>query len=352
MNKAFSLTLKYLFSLTSWFLGIYIALFVMCFYVHVNESNIIANRADDLLTEIAHGEKSSLVKVALVQNMGRKVRPSFLEPYTIYSSLFGKRVTYIVIKKKLRDAIENHKTKLAGLSLRKVYLEGADLSKADMHGADLAEANLSETLLRGANLIAAKLNLVNFQGANFLNAKVYRADFREALLSSADLRHVVGLTCEQIKSAVIDESVRLPAYISLTGPSESGFKCTNLLKEEGLDLRGINLANIYFHSANLSKFNLSQVNIQNANLVHSVFSDADLSEANLQGANMSYSRFIGTNFTGTDLRGASLDGATGLTCEQIKSAVIDENTRFPSIYVFARVFKCATYECENTLNKN
>ena len=62
MNNAFSLILKYLFPFTSWFLGIYIALFVMCFYAHVNESNIIANRADALLTEIAHGKKSMMIQ--------------------------------------------------------------------------------------------------------------------------------------------------------------------------------------------------------------------------------------------------------------------------------------------------
>ena len=89
MNNAFSLILKYLFPFTSWFLGVYIALFVMCFYAHVNESNIIANRADALLTEIAHGEKFSLVKVSSVQNMVRKTKPSFLEPSTIVNSLLG-----------------------------------------------------------------------------------------------------------------------------------------------------------------------------------------------------------------------------------------------------------------------
>ena len=100
MNNAFSLILKYLFPFTSWFLGVYIALFVMCFYAHVNESNIIANRANALITEITHN-KSSLVKVSSVQSMVRKTKPSFLEPSTIVNSLFGKREPFKIINKML-----------------------------------------------------------------------------------------------------------------------------------------------------------------------------------------------------------------------------------------------------------
>ena len=100
MNNAFSLIIKYLFSFTCWFLGAYTALFVMCFYAHVNESNIIANRADALITEITHN-KSSLVKVVSVQNMVRKIKPSFFEPATIVISLLGKREPYGLIIKLL-----------------------------------------------------------------------------------------------------------------------------------------------------------------------------------------------------------------------------------------------------------
>ena len=230
MNNVFSLILKYLFLFTSWFLGVYIALFVLCFYAHVNESNIIANRADALITEITHN-KPSLVKVSSVQNMVRKTKPSFLEPYTIYNSLFGKRELYKIINKMLGDTIENHKAKLAGLALVQVDIEGADLSKADMHGADLREANLSGAVLREANLITAKLNFANFRGASLLNANLYKADFSNAILNGANLEHAQGITCEQIRSALIDDSTRLPDYISLAGSSDSAYKCENTLNK-------------------------------------------------------------------------------------------------------------------------
>ena len=350
MNNAFSLILKYLFPFTSWFLGVYIILFIMCFYAHVNESNIIANRADALIAEITH-DKSSLVKVSSVQSMVRKTKPSFLEPSTIFNSLLGNREPYNLINKLLGNAIESSKAELAGMALGQVALEGADLSRADMHGANLKKTNLSEANLSGANLVASKLDLVDFQGVSFLNANVYRADFKEANLSGADLRNVVGLTCEQIESAVIDESTHLPDYILLAKSLGSTFKCENIRNGEGLNLSGMNLANAYLRSADLRKSNLSQTNLENTNLSHTYFNHANLSHANLKGSVMSSSVFGGANFEGADLRGANLNRARGLTCEQIESAVIDESTHLPD-YILLAGFLGSAYKCENTLNKN
>ena len=350
MNNAFNLMLKYLFPFTSWFLGIYIALFVMCFYAHVNESNIIANRADALITEITHN-KSSLVKVSSVQRMVRKTKPIFLEPSTIGKSLLGKREHFKIINKILGNAIESRKDGLAGLRLGQVDLEGADLSEADMHGSDLSEANLSGTVLREANLIAAKLKLADFHGANFLNANIYGADFHQTILNGADLKHARGVTCEQIKSAVIDENTRLPDYISMAGSTESVFKCVSLLEAGGMDLRGMNLENIYLRSAKLRESNLSHVNFQNATLSRTNFYNANLSKANLRGASLSGAILTGADLSEADLRGADFKHASGVTCDQIKSAVIDESTRLPD-YISLTGSLGSAYKCENSLNEN
>ena len=363
MNNASSLTIKYLLLFIVWLLGIYIILFAMCFYAHVNESNIIVNRADALLAEVALEGKPDLIKVASVQNMARKIKPIFFEPYTVFNSLFGKRESYRLINKLLGNMVESHKTELSGLVLGKVDLDGADLGGADLHGSDIRNANLSGAKLRGANLIGAKLNLVNFQGASFLNTKVYKAEFSEAILKGADLRHAVGLTCAQIKSAVIDESTHLPDYISLEGSSKSAFKCIKLSNGRGMDLNGISLADSFlrnsnFKKSNLShsnfqnadldysnfkKSNLSHSNFQNANLYETSFQSANLSQVNFQGAKMRRSYFHGANLAGADLRGADLRHAVGLTCEQIKSAVIDESAHLPD-YI--------SLECENTVIEN
>jgi uncharacterized protein YjbI with pentapeptide repeats len=371
MNNAFSLILKYLFPFTSWFLGVYITLFVMCFYAHVNESNIVANRADALITEIAHNKYSMtelVAKISSIQSMLRKTKPSLLEPSTIFNSLLGKREPFKLINKILGNAIESRKDRLAGLSLGQVDLEGADLSNADMHGANLKKAILSEANLSGANLVAAKFNLVNFQGARFLNANVYKADFEganfeEADLGGANFNGAVGLTCEQINSAVIDESTHLPDYIILERSSGSTFNCINMHtvygpwdradKGEGLNLSGMNLVNVDLrgsdlNKSNLMRFNLSQANLENSNLSRSRFNHANLSHANLKGSSMQHSYFEGANFEGADLRGANFDRAIGLTCEQINSAVIDESTHLPD-YIFLAKSSGPTFKCINIL---
>jgi uncharacterized protein YjbI with pentapeptide repeats len=329
MNYIFIPILKYSPLFIRWFLGIYITLFAMCFYVHVNESNIIANKAEALITQITH-TKSSLVKVSSVQNMTRKTKPSFLEPYTIISSLLGKREPYKLINKLLGNAIENDKAKLAGIALGQVDLEAADLSNADMYGVYLRKANLAEANLAGANLISAKLSMANLRGATLLNTNLYKADFSNTILNGANLEYSQGITCAQIKSAVINENTRFPSYISLEGSTESIFKCVNSRKGTGMDISRINLANAYLVRADFSKSNLSHANFLNADLSQSNFSSANLSKANLKGANL--------------FRAASI------TCEQIKSAVIDENTRLPDSISLVGPIK-ASSKCVNLLKR-
>ncbi|MDA8560422.1 pentapeptide repeat-containing protein [Nitrospinae bacterium] len=373
MNYATNLTIKYLFSFIIPLLTTYIVLFVMCLYAHVRESNIIVNRADALLIEISREGKLAVDKVALIQNMARKSKPSFFHPNSVFNSLFGKRVPYRIINKLLGDTIKNYKAQLAGINLGQVDLEGVDLSKADLHGAQLGKANLSGAKLREANLITTNFEWVNFQGASFFNAKVYKAKFREANLRGADLGYAEGLSCAQIKSAVIDESTILPDYISLTKSSDSSFKCIknrmggagkdlgsidltkshlpmSEFKESNLshsDFRGALLFTSRFEGANLSQANFqgvdvssssfeganfSQANFQGADVNNSSFQGANLSQANFQGAIMIGSRFHDASFTGADLRGADLRKAKGLTFEQIKTAVIDENTFLPDLF--------------------
>jgi uncharacterized protein YjbI with pentapeptide repeats len=240
MNNIFNPIQKYIPLFICWFLGVYIALFVMCFYAHVNESNIIANRAGALITQITH-TKSSLVKVSYVQNMTRKTKPSFLEPYTVIWSLIGKREPYKLINKLLGNAIVNSKADLADIGLGQVDLEAADLSNADMHGVNLAKANLSGANLSGSNLIAANLSLANLRGATLFNSNLSKANFSNtilnganlngAILNGANLKYSIGVTCVQIKLAVTDENTIFPGYISLTGALGSAYKCENTLNK-------------------------------------------------------------------------------------------------------------------------
>ena len=60
---------KFVISFVAWFFGAYVILFVSSYYVHVNESNIIFNKANALLPKLTLDDKSGLVEVSIIQNM-------------------------------------------------------------------------------------------------------------------------------------------------------------------------------------------------------------------------------------------------------------------------------------------
>ncbi len=47
----------------------------------------------------------------------------------------------------------------------------------------------------------------------------------EADLRGADMSHVINLTCQQLQSAQIDRTTRLPDYITLKWRSDTEFDC-------------------------------------------------------------------------------------------------------------------------------
>jgi len=87
--------------------------------------------------------------------------------------------------------------------LRKNYppvnLSGARIRRTRLDHADLSRANFSDADLTGASLV----------GANFRDTIL-----DGTILKGADLRQARNLTVAQIKTAVIDETTRLPAYIA------------------------------------------------------------------------------------------------------------------------------------------
>lgn len=69
-------------------------------------------------------------------------------------------------------------------TLRRAILRRANLTRADMTGVDAREADFKDAIMRGTILIAA------------------------------DLRGAKNLTAEQLATAVIDETTRLPHHIT------------------------------------------------------------------------------------------------------------------------------------------
>ncbi len=117
------------------------------------------------------------------------------------------------------------KADLAGYDLRDLDLSQAKLQKADLYKADLSGALLKNARLTGADLSRATLVETNLSGAEATEADLSSADLSgsrlsETILSGAnlvgtilygvDVRRAVGLTREQIDSALTDSRTRLP----------------------------------------------------------------------------------------------------------------------------------------------
>jgi uncharacterized protein YjbI with pentapeptide repeats len=259
MINSLNITLKYLFSFIVKLLGIYIILFVMCFYAHVNESNIIADRAGALWDEVEREGPSRLTQVVSIQQMVRKVKPNLFSPYTVFKSLLGERESFKLVNIQLMHLVDNNKNKLAGTNLSHSDFTNINFSKADMHranlfkanfsGADLSGADLSGANLRGANLTRANFSGADLSGANFepvritpakpkfvtpyLDVKLYQVNLTGAVLRGASLKtvnlyYVRGLACEQLKLAMIDKKTIFPKNILWTWFLDGTFLCAHL----------------------------------------------------------------------------------------------------------------------------
>lgn len=82
----------------------------------------------------------------------------------------------------------------------------SDLTRTDFRDSNLTNASFAEASLEGADLRRSKLDEVSFKSsnltiANLVRASLVHADFDGANLKHADLRRVVGLSCDQLTKA-------------------------------------------------------------------------------------------------------------------------------------------------------
>jgi hypothetical protein len=108
---------------------------------------------------------------------------------------------------------------LEGAFLWGANLEKADLPQADLKGASLFCAHLERTALLQADLKGADLEGAFLWGANLAGAHMEGAFLRGAHLEGAHLKAAVltgaiGLTMQQVESAITDENTKLPDYIA------------------------------------------------------------------------------------------------------------------------------------------
>ena len=143
-SKNLTSNIAKIFFLPKWFLNvlvwlpvIYIALHILCPYVHVSERNILANQVNVLLPSLSQEDKSGLAKVVELQNRKAVPEPTFWEPKSVYDSLLGKRQTDLATNNILKGAIAELKADLIGSTLNEIDLQETNLSRANLTGAQL-----------------------------------------------------------------------------------------------------------------------------------------------------------------------------------------------------------------------
>ena len=92
-------------------------------------------------------------------------------------------------------------------------MEEADLSGAHLERSFFLQAHLEGAYLSGAHLEEADLSGAHLERSFFLQAHLEGAYLSGAHLERADLGRAIGLTREQVDSAITDRHTRLPDYL-------------------------------------------------------------------------------------------------------------------------------------------
>lgn len=106
---------------------------------------------------------------------------------------------------------------LAKADLRRAHLENSDLRGADLRWADLSGAHLERARLSNADLRGADL-----RDADLTGAQLYGANLQQARIHGARLFGVLGLTTEQIETAIAESSTGRVVTDTGAGPVDPG----------------------------------------------------------------------------------------------------------------------------------
>jgi uncharacterized protein YjbI with pentapeptide repeats len=200
-----------------------------------------------------------------------------------------------------------YKAFLINAKLWRVNLEGAYLSEADLRGANLREALLRNAVLDRAQVAHAVLVSANATGSNFAAADMKFVDlsygnFENAVLSNAKVSGA-SLYAVNLKNAQL-----LRTDLSRTD-----------MRDTRLERAVMSFANL--EQTDLSSAKLSDANLTGAQLKGTILLDADLTRTDLRGAFLTGAILRGVVLDGANLAGADLRGASGITAQQVCSAL-------------------------------
>lgn len=155
------------------------------------------------------------------------------------------------------------------------------------------------------NLSMLDLSGTNMSGSDFSGAVLREVNMEKAVFWGADLT-----------GAVFEDS-------NLRG---AAFEYANL---EGAVLRRCNLDYAYFGGAKLKGATLEGASLVEAEFWIADLEMADLTDTNLDGAVFWRTELMDTLLDRAYLKDVNLAEAKGLTCDQIATAIIDQNTKLP-----------------------
>jgi uncharacterized protein YjbI with pentapeptide repeats len=200
-----------------------------------------------------------------------------------------------------------YKAFLINAKLWRANLEGAYLSEADLRGANLREALLRSAVLDRTQLTHAILVSAKATGAN---------------LTASDLRFA-DLSYGTFENAVLSNAKVSGASLYAVNLRNAQLLRTDLSRT---DMRDTKLEHAVLSFANLEQTDLSSAKLGEANLTGALLKgtillDADLKKADLRGAYLTGAILRGVELDGANLAGADLRGASGITAQQVCSAL-------------------------------
>jgi hypothetical protein len=234
---------------------------------------------------------SSYVREKSPRNMSVKPAPK-TDLKKQNNSTYDKKLEYRKIKTDVQTALS-------------IVGRGTEQDKFD-NRLDLSESNLD-----GVDLTNAKFTNTDFYGSEFKRAQLISANLDKSNLDFTDFSGAV------LVKANLDYSDLCGARFTGANLQRASFKKASA-----------------FNDYTTGGEDLPTLSVMVCGRVVD-FSNADLTEANFAGARIGDAKFNNTdltraNFEETELGGADLSGALYVTFEQLREAIIDDETKLPA----------------------
>ena len=138
------------------------------------------------------------------------------------ASLWGAKLNNAFLRETRLIKANLSEADLSNATLEFTKLQQSDLRKAKLTSSVLVQSNLTDAYLLDADLTNAIISDVDFTNAVFAGDSFGPSN--QAIFTGAEIVSAKGLTWEQISTAVIDETTKLPPELEERRKTEQGKK--------------------------------------------------------------------------------------------------------------------------------